>query len=979
MDLTKPDELKKMVEFHRYWSAKGIVACVLGMVDGLVKGSGLERDRVFARLLVRVALAHQAPDEVQKRILEARAANLAPSWLNTVAEVNWIKDPVTMLISKISGTDPQKSLWPNIAAVIAIFLAFLWFTRDLFWGRRRVQPARVEAPQETPEEKVAREAAQKSAEEEKAKRRAAEKAARVKKEEDDKKMKELKMLLERFEKIKQKKDSLDKKADKSEDDKTVLEKCKPIFVLCNAIVEKTYTVDDMPALQGALSALKDHCVTLEEIFDAYEKAEKAKADKQVKYALLLEKLKTVKTDLEELVSIPAITAQQQAVASVKLAQLGNNKATIEREKEKGWQTKTKELDKEMEPSRKRIQQCEAITASYKKVVAYCAATTPETFPLEKLEALEKALEGLIKERAAFERIIEENNAVRAKQSAVEKSTVAKRMADERAEREELLERFNARFAKSSVVANDHIQRIAAQLSEMRRQDLPAEKFPQFEAACNVFSDKCFEVVRLLSIPHENMSLDALKLHIDECAAADEPLNEAHPERVAVAKMYAELQTYVAERERKVAARRRAEQNIVNNNNHVEETPAAEESTAAARKMERVISVRSINVEYGRDLKPHELIKKQREEEREQNLGWMETPVMHLLYRLTESVNDTSADYQFYPLLGQYSLLYRFHELQLFLLTAFHYHHKDKTGEKDPVAIPLLFQSQAVGGFATDFWSLLMHSYHKVTCIGLLDCVQIAYCIKRKKIKDKVIYDPKMLDEKVQDVVCSTSLFQDLSEGEEDKQHHSVTGLLTALELAFKHLVEIEKFALKDSSNKLLPHYQESCRMLIMIIGELDQQFRLVKNGQAVFRNKLFQGHLAKYLEKCHESVRNPLRHGRTDEEYEEFKRLKELLTEVKNAKNERNYKVLSEKLKEAEELQERIYRRFKDAYEDAKAGRSICMDVMSFDEVAALVEEGRKIFKENPKLFESIQGTMSKWLKKHGGEWAVVAEKRNTK
>jgi len=83
-----------------------------------------------------------------------------------------------------------------------------------------------------------------------------------------------------------------------------------------------------------------------------------------------------------------------------------------------------------------------------------------------------------------------------------------------------------------------------------------------------------------------------------------------------------------------------------------------------------------------------------------------------------------------------------------------------------------------------------------------------------------------------------------------------------------------------------------------------------------------------------------------------------------------------EKLKEAQELQESIYRRFKNTYEDAKAERSICMDVMSVDEVVALVDEGRKIFKDNPKLFENIRGTMKKSLEKQGGKRPNVIPQR---
>ncbi|MDX2164020.1 MAG: hypothetical protein SFW07_01220, partial [Gammaproteobacteria bacterium] len=574
-------------------------------------------------------------------------------------------------------------------------------------------------------------------------------------------------------------------------------------------------------------------------------------------------------------------------------------------------------------------------------------------------------------------ILKENqDAVQTKIQA-EKEAHAKQQAVLYAERQALLEVFEKKFVKSMAFAQECIQRTSAQLVEMQGKDLPRDDFKAFERVCNHFTEKCIELITLLTCSHENMSNDKLRAHIDSCEAADVVLNPAHPDQITVARQYDELLFILAEKARIAEARRRAEDELNNDNN---KHAGAEVSDDTEKKLVRMDSVKALHVEYARELTPAELARKQRTEKQERNIGWMAHPVNQLLLKLAESVNDASHDYAFFPEVGKYSLLYRLHELQLFLLTAFHYHHRDKNLEQDPVVIPLLFQSKAVGEFATEFWNLLMHSFDKVTREELLQCVKAAYCVETGKIiKNKLVCDPKMFDESVREVICDSMLYKTLMRDQGAKPHQTVMELLGTLEKIFEDLAKVGRFATKDSGNKSLPHYQESCRMIIMIMGEINQRIRFVEQGEALLGNALFKGKLAKFLEACHKVVRNPLRHGRTDVEYQELQRFEQLIKDVKNAKNEKNYSELREKIDEAARLQELIYRRFKDTHEDAIAKRSVCIDVIGIDKVFELVDAGQTLFKGNPKLFEEIRGTMRKWLKRNGGEKPVVTEKRNTK
>ena len=177
------------------------------------------------------------------------------------------------------------------------------------------------------------------------------------------------------------------------------------------------------------------------------------------------------------------------------------------------------------------------------------------------------------------------------------------------------------------------------------------------------------------------------------------------------------------------------------------------------------------------------------EETSIQLGWMQKPIARLIDQLVTHANDKLGDFNDYPLIGKYSLLYSLHELQLFQLVAYSYHKKDKSHEQDPINIPPLFCKSKVGGFANRFWNLLMHRYYQVETQDLLACVKTAYC-EKVSVNGDASYKVKMIHEGIERDVANTNLYIKLSESSPERD---LLTLIQALKQAFEDLISIKEF------------------------------------------------------------------------------------------------------------------------------------------------------------------------------------------
>lgn len=949
---------KPLIEIHMEWASKGVVDASLALIDLYRKGYEVSQSFVQARLFYRIALIQAGDDKDKRKQVEEK---------RPLIEERTAESPVNWLIARVTGIE-ERALPRGVSAFVitGILFALISTIVSLYSRMSRIfgqQPvggqAAPNATNQPPRARPVERVIDPAVEAEKNAKRAHLKNLEI-----------LKDLRERIINVRNKRDTLLRKPEKEHFDheKIFIKKCEPVLIEGDALLVKTYPFEKANTLEEDLNIFKKCCKTLEGFVSECEAAEQlrlkriAEAEQlTLRHASVLSVLDNIKSNVVAVAAVPDCIAAKKTTVVEEQKKLQSDKESSA--KAKDW-VRVKEVEKEIGKLDKEIAALDEQSRKYKTFVQRCENTTAEKYPAAEVNALENVVKDLKKTFSELEKIVQENQASLQASVLAEKDAHTKQQATLYAERQTLLEEFKKKFAKSTALAQKYIQDASAQLDEMRNEDLPVEAFQAFEIVCNNLSESCIELIALLTQSHEEMSNDEFRAYIDSCAVVDAVLDPEHPEQIAVTRQYAELHVILANEARIAEARRRAEKELNNNNNDVPRV-VTDAEIGTEKRLVRMDSVKTIKMDFPRELTAAEVVRKQRAEEHERDIGWMERPVNQLLLKLAESVNDTSLDYKFFPLVGKYSLLYRLHELQLFLLTAFHYHHRDKTLEQDPVLIPLLFQANAVGEFATEFWNLLMHSFDKVTREELLACVKAAYCVETgRKFKIKLVCDPKMIDEGVKTVVCASALYKTLTLDKQAKPHQTVMELLDTLETVFKDLMELEKFSSKDNGNKLLPHYQEACRMVIMIMGEIDQRIRFVEQGEALLGNTLFKGNVAKFLENCHKVVRNPLRHGRTEAEYQELQRLEQLMKDVKNSKNENNYSQLREKMDEAARLQEIIYRRFKDTHEDAKAGRSVCMDVMGIDEVFALVDTGRKIFRDNSKLFEHIRGTMNKWLKK---------------
>jgi len=145
----------------------------------------------------------------------------------------------------------------------------------------------------------------------------------------------------------------------------------------------------------------------------------------------------------------------------------------------------------------------------------------------------------------------------------------------------------------------------------------------------------------------------------------------------------------------------------------------------------------------------------------------------------------------------------------------------------------------------------------------------------------------------------------------------------------------------------LPAYIETCRMLLMILGQIDQERMYTADNHRLLQHGFFIQHFIPYLRNCRKLIRNPERHGMSVQDQKHFNELKETASEA--------------------EVQALVYQRLKDICHDANEGRNIRIDVTEIDEVFELVDQGRALFLQHAKtlddLIQSLQANYSPRMK----------------
>jgi len=538
-----------------------------------------------------------------------------------------------------------------------------------------------------------------------------------------------------------------------------------------------------------------------------------------------------------------VEAEKAHVSEATNAQKANKK--WREHKKTTYDDKIKSLESEIRSCNETHNECILFISQVNKLNE---SDYPDEQWVEKIESLES----MIKKLTSSKEKLDEWQAKNAKTQAaieIEKKKAFERQVNEERQARHELEGKLKRFVKSPDIAQRLINTTDARLRETI-QVLPSEQCDAFNKASEALTEQCYALIMLLTKNSAEMTLPELEAFIIECEIADSVLNEGHPLHQEVERQYAELQTLITQQAQAQLSNSDSDEKLDNDAESGESTQTA--------------TSKALQSEYQREPSAAEKArndKKQAEEALDKSLGWLKNPVSLILQDFVKHANQVEKDYTQYPLIGFYSLFYSLHELQLLILTAYSFN-----GRTPELSIPSLFTNKSVGEFAKRFWNTMMHGFLEVDYPALLDCVRKSYC-ETVLVKQKPVYKLKMIHERIEFDVCQTKFWKNLCTEQDSKKYFTVQG---AIERLKKTLADIDSilhsFVFKDMDRahhqRMTPHYQTACKMLIMIIGQINQDLLFnIKGAEALRASELFKSNLESFLFRCHKKIRNLERHG----------------------------------------------------------------------------------------------------------------------
>lgn len=471
---------------------------------------------------------------------------------------------------------------------------------------------------------------------------------------------------------------------------------------------------------------------------------------------------------------------------------------------------------------------------------------------EKLESLESLIFKLTMAKSKLDEWREKNAKTQAAEEIEKKKNLERQIAQERQVRFELIDRLK-RFVKSPDMAHRIISEADVMLRKIH-EAFPGEACEAFNTACDALTEQCYALIMLMTKDPSQLTIQQLQAYVLECENADTILNQMHPLQQEVQRQYTELLERQAE-VRVEDARLGRDQEWNDNVN--------------TRELMPLNRTKNVQIEYQR--MPSAAAKSRNDKIQAERaldiaLGWLKNPISLILQDLVKHANQVEKDYSQYPLIGFYSLFYSLHELQLLVLTAHLFH-----GKEPELSIPPLFVNKNVGEFSRKFWNLLMHGFFKVDYVALLACVRKSYC-EALLVNQRPVYKAKMIHEGLELEICQTQLWENLRDEQQDKKYFTVYGAMERLQKVLEHITKIvDKFVLKDLDRaqyqRMAPHYTMACKMLITIIGQINQDLLFNIEGAEVLRqSKLFKTRLEPFLLRCHKKIRNLERHGANKED-----------------------------------------------------------------------------------------------------------------
>lgn len=723
----------------------------------------------------------------------------------------------------------------------------------------------------------------------------------------EKKRNEFEALRDRVLKVKQKIEALSKKSDaeQTQYEKTFIEKCESVFVVCDQILEKVYPLEKAEELINDLGTLKGYCATLEEFSLEYDKAKELDA----RYKNAFSNLQKVKSHIDELKSVPIYVEVKKEDLIKQKKELESQKTEAESKKE--WLTK-KTKEREIKEVDGKIETLSKALGEHKRFESRCQETTEAAYPIGRIDELEKVISDLNKTCAELRVIVHENQ-VLVKQH---ESSMKKHETQERIAHDNLVAECNALQATLRTEAEQLRIAIERQCAEIDNKFSGVEEClgmcQQLRAWSDQIGGECEELLLLATYVCEDMPHAELLAHHENLVAKRSILDLKHALRYEFEGLYVEL----SRREIKQAKK------DLDEGDDQDESNTVTVATAKPAQLVRLASKRDVNSDFVHIPTLAEVARAEKEKAKAEYLkaiGWMKNPLSLILRELERHANQQEKDYIQYPLIGFYSLFYALHELQFFIATA----HKLR-GRIQGLEIPPLFCQDAVGFFAKDFSNKLMHTFAQLDYDSMLTCVRAVYCesVIKKKL---LVYRGKLIHEGLQLDVAKTQLWSNLTKAGNDPDYFTPQGAVKRLHKTFLDLAEIiDKFVLKDPDKqqhqRRTPHYLSTCKALIMFFGQIDQDLLCnIKGAERLRNSALFKATLESFLARCRKTVRNLERHGTNDE------------TE-----------------------QDAFWgQRFLDLQQDNNM-RTIVFDNTSPDEVETLIQEAQKIFKDNLTLFEEL-------------------------
>jgi hypothetical protein len=758
--------LAEKVEFHRKWSARGVITSVLGMIDGYMKGSGLEQNWVYAKLLATTALKYQAPEASHKAKLEYRLEIMEQGRV-----ISFLKSssPVTRWIDGFFGGNLENS-WINfsinlhavlIPLVMVLYVYFSGFFKRLLPREQRpvlLLPQNVENEEEN-----------------------------AKKTQYKKNIATLNKFIAAFDQLKEKYAPAPAAAKKFAESFTHLLKS---LESSNFSIE-TYSENSATFLDGCMRGLlqlkREMNAELKD-FETEQKNQQDKAEAKAKdtkkagdaakareklYESNITKLAelrgTLKEDLRKYKRFKGYVEQKRQVAQEELngLKLADAKHTV-------ITAKKAEIDE----YDKLLAYYEQFIAKHKAV--HVAKYTVEDYSHENAQEFEESLRAIVEAQFALESAIRE-----AKEAS--KKEAAQQEAKQRDHYETNMRTLRALRAKAFELFQPLIAETASCCQEIVGKLGDTEETVEFRLACQELSGHCSDYLENV-FKGDGLTLQDLSTHVEDLVRAERVLNPDHPLRCAVGEQYMAMQSVIELGDAKQSTKKQS-------------TQKQQSSSAAA-----------LGKSMAKGVLASEYLEKKKD-------NIIEITLKLRMRALRFSLAD-GEDFADHRLLKHRALHYRLVRCVLLLDEVFK-QQKNPVFDDLYVGLPDYFTSERMGKFTDKFCNLLMHNYFRMSDDesafkesrdpdGLYECV-------------RTCFTETVLSANTPDFVFKTRLCSLLF------QTGTLTPAELMDELTKKFnelLMNYKRFKEKYDDATKLPIFKDACKMLLMMIGELRAKLHL---------------------------------------------------------------------------------------------------------------------------------------------------------